>query len=104
MSNPLVITIPHHLGRQEAARRLKSGLDTLVNSFGSALMMVDQNWASEDRLEFNLRALGQTTRGVAEVAEDNVRLEVELPWGLGALAEKVKDVIQKRAQLLLEKK
>jgi len=28
MSRPLIISIPHHLGREEAVRRIKSGLAT----------------------------------------------------------------------------
>jgi hypothetical protein len=38
------------------------------------------------------------------VREDSVQVEVQLPWILSMLAEKVKPVIQKQGRLMLEKK
>jgi len=104
MPKPVVVTIPHRLGRQEAARRLKSGLGRVVESFGSTLMVVDQNWPADDHLDFHVRALGQTTIGSVQVADDHVRLEVELPWGLGAVVGRIKHTIETRGRTLLEKK
>lgn len=104
MSKPVVVTIPHRLGREEAARRLKSGLGRVLESVGPKLMVVDQNWSSDDHLDFHVRALGQTMGGTVDVAEDSVRLEMQLPWMLGAVVERVRDAIQKRGQVLLEKK
>ena len=34
MSEPLVVSIPHHLGKEEALRRLKTGLAEVGTSFG----------------------------------------------------------------------
>ena len=34
MSEPLVVSIPHHLGKEEALRRLKTGLVEIGTSFG----------------------------------------------------------------------
>ena len=34
MSEPLVVSIPHRLGKNEALRRLKSGLAQVGTSFG----------------------------------------------------------------------
>ena len=34
MSQPLVVSIPHRLGREEAVRRLKSGLGTVRTDYG----------------------------------------------------------------------
>jgi hypothetical protein len=34
MSVPLVVSIPHHLGKDEATRRLKNGLAEIWTSFG----------------------------------------------------------------------
>jgi hypothetical protein len=38
------------------------------------------------------------------VAEDSVRVEVQLPWMLSMVAEKAKGLIQKQGTLMLEKK
>lgn len=34
MSQPLVVSIPHYLGKDEAVRRLKTGLGNVQSNFG----------------------------------------------------------------------
>jgi len=48
--------------------------------------------------------LGQATGGAIDVAEDHVRIELQLPWMLGMMAEQAKAMIERQGQLLLEKK
>jgi hypothetical protein len=38
-----------------------------------------------------------------DVAEDHVRLEVQLPWLLSMLANKAKALVEKQGKLMLEK-
>ena len=102
MSAPLVVSIPHQLGREEAARRLKGGLTRAAESF-RALNVEEERWDGE-RMYFRVRALGQAASGQVDVADDHVRLEVTLPWLLQRFAEVAKAAIQKRGQLLLTKK
>lgn len=103
MSKPVVVDIPHRLGKEEAARRLKTGLDRVVQAVGDKAATVEQKWEG-DHLDFSVRIFGQATSGKLDVAEEHVHLEVQLPWGLGLLAEKAKGMIQERGKLLLEKK
>jgi hypothetical protein len=102
MSKPIVVTIPHSLGRDEAIRRLKSGLGSASSSL-PILKIEEETWA-DNRLTFRLAALGQTAEGTADVEEDNVRIEVVLPWFLQRMAEVVQTAIASRTQILLEKK
>ena len=103
MSQPVVISIPHRLGREEAVRRLKTGLDRARVQFASILTISEEVW-SGDRLSFHASALGQHARGVLDVAEDHVRLEVSLPWLLAKIAEKIVPAIRREGVLMLEKK
>ena len=48
--------------------------------------------------------MGQTVGGRLDVADEAVRLEVDLPWILSVFAEKAKSMIQKQGTLMLEKK
>jgi hypothetical protein len=48
-------------------------------------------------------SLGQTTTGTVGVAQDHVRLEVQLPWLLSMLANKAKALVEKQGKLMLEK-
>ncbi len=102
MSQPIVVSIPHSLGKEEALRRLKPGLTGAAKSF--PVLKVDEEIWSGDRLTFRVRALGQGAAGTVDVADDHVRLEVTLPWLLQKFAEAAQAVIRKRGNLLLEKK
>src|SRR3954471_8440789 len=84
MSAPLVISIPHRLGREEARRRLQSGLTRAAASV--PVLRVDEETWSGDRMIFRVRALGQTAAGHVEVEDDHVRVEVRLPWLLHRFA------------------
>jgi hypothetical protein len=101
MSAPLIVSIPHRLGREEAARRLKGGLGRAAASI-PVLHVEEQRWDG-DHMDFRIRALGQLATGQIDVADDHVRLAVMLPWLLQRFAEVAQAAIQKRGQLLLTK-
>jgi hypothetical protein len=103
MSESIVVTIPHRLGKEEARRRITNGLAGLPATFGPAVRILDQTW-SEDELHFGLSALAQSIRGTIKIADDHVRLQVALPWLLAKLAGKVQALIQREGRLMLEKK
>jgi Putative polyhydroxyalkanoic acid system protein (PHA_gran_rgn) len=102
LSRPLIVSIPHRLGREEATRRIKSGLTAARTNYSALLTIHEETW-SGDRLAFNLSALGQSAVGFIDVADDHVRLEVALPWLLAVLAEKFTPAIRKEGTLMLEK-
>lgn len=103
MSKPLVVTIPHQLGRAGARQRLESGVETLKAKFADKIGSVDERW-SGDRLDVDIKAMGQSVSGSLDVGEDQVRVEVQLPWMLAMIAEKARSYIEKEGQLLLDKK
>jgi hypothetical protein len=102
MSAPLVVSIPHQLGREEATRRLKVGLTRAASSI--PVLKVDEDRWDGDRMMFRVRALGQAASGHLDVADDHVRLEVTLPWLLQRFAEVAQVAIRKRGNLLLTKR
>jgi hypothetical protein len=102
MSDPVVITIPHKLGREEALRRVKPALGKASESF-PVLKVEEEVWTG-DRLTFRVRALGQVAAGSVDVGETSVRLEVTLPWLLHRFAQVVQRTIEGRGRILLEKK
>jgi hypothetical protein len=103
MSQPLVVTIPHRLGKQEAVRRMQSGLGRARTSYGHLIQVQEETWVN-DSLTLRVSALGQHASGLIDVADDHVRLEVRLPWLLATLGEKIKSVISREGTLMLEKK
>jgi hypothetical protein len=102
MPAPLVVSIPHSLGREEAMRRLKTGLTRAASSV--PVLQVDEERWEDNRMIFRVRALGQAAAGHVDVADDHVKVEVVLPWLLQRFAEAAQTVIRKRGHLLLTKK
>jgi len=103
MPPPLIVSVPHRLGRDEATRRLKSGLETVRTKLGQVFTIEEETW-TDSRLQFRVRALGQTANGTVEVAEDHARLEVTLPWPLAQIADKIQRAVQSQGTAMLEKK
>ncbi len=103
MSTPLIVSVPHRLGKEEALRRLKNGLGQAGASFGHLFSVEQETWI-DNHLQFRISALGQVASGSIDVAADHVRLEVFLPWLLAKLAETLQPLIRKEGTLLLEKK
>lgn len=103
MSKPLVVSIPHNLGKAEALRRLQGGMSSLKSQFSDKVAAIDESWTG-DRMDFRVGAMGQNVSGNVLVMDEQVRVEVQLPWILAMVAEKAKTFIQKQGTLMLEKK
>lgn len=102
MVAPLIVSIPHDLGRDEARRRLQAGLTRAASRV--PILNVDEEIWDGDRMAFRVRALGQTAAGHVDVQDDHVRLEVTLPWLLQRFAEITQLTIRKQGRLLLGKR
>ena len=102
MPAPLVVSIPHSLGREEAIRRLKSGLARAASSV--PVLSIDEERWEDNRMNFRVGALGQAAAGHVDIADDHVRVEVVLPWLLQRFAEAAQAAIRSRGDRLLTKK
>ncbi len=102
MAKPVVVTIPHELGRAEARKRIEEGVGRLVSQFGEGVKL-NRTWDG-DRLSFSAKVVGQAVAGRLDVLEDAVRMEVDLPPFFAMIADKVKGRLKKEGQLMLEKK
>lgn len=103
MQKPIVVSIPHSLGKDEAVRRLKGGLGSVRSRFGHLMRIEDETWTGEE-LTFRVAALGQEASGSVCVFETEARLSVQLPWLLHRIVERAQGLIRKEGTLLLEKK
>lgn len=102
MSQPLIVSIPHRLGRQEAKRRLDTGIGRLRPELGALVSALDYSWQG-DTLNFNASAMWQTITGRIEVMEDAIRVEIDLPWIMSMLSETIAKQVRGRGVSLLEK-
>jgi len=102
MRKPVVVTVPHQLGKQEAKRRLQSGMGQIRSQLSGFGASVEDHW-SNDRVDFTVVALAQTIGGRIDIEEELVRIEVDLPWMLAMLAEKISGRISRQGTLMLTK-
>jgi hypothetical protein len=102
----VTVNIPHALGKDEARRRIDEGFGRMrqqtVGGIGSMLTFQDR-WEG-DRLHFEGGGLGQKLTGRLDVMADSVRVELDLPEILAALADKIAGRLRTEGQKLLEKK
>jgi hypothetical protein len=103
VTQPLIVSIPHNLGKDEAIRRMKAGLGSVTEQYGNVVKVDRETWTG-DRLNFAVTAMMQQVSGNIDVADDHVRLEVTLPWLLARLANGAQALIRDKGKLLLEKK
>ena len=106
MSRPVTVNIPHNLGKDEARRRIDEGFgkmrQQMVGGMGAMLSFQDR-WEG-DVLHFEGGGLGQKLTGRLELMPDSVRVELDLPEILAAIADKIAGKLRSEGQKLLEKK
>jgi putative polyhydroxyalkanoate system protein len=102
MSQPLLVSIPHRLGRLEARRRVDSGIGRLRSELNTLLSGLDYQWEG-DTLNFVGSAMWQRITGRIEVLDDVVRVEIDLPWIMQLMRETVAKQLRGRGVAMLEK-
>jgi hypothetical protein len=66
-------------------------------------MAFEERWEGE-RLHFAARAFGQRVSGRVDVEDRSVRIEIDLPWLLASIADRIRSRITRTGTRLLEKK
>jgi hypothetical protein len=99
---PLVVTISHQLGRDEAKRRLDRGLDHVRAHLAPFVSAFDYVW-SDYRLDWGVSAMRQHITGRTSVEDELVRIEIDLPLLLRMLSGQISDIVGREGAALLEK-
>lgn len=103
MDQPVVVTLPHQLGRAEAKQRLTGGIDKLGNFVPGGAARVDSRWEG-DRMHLAIGAMGQAVTGHIDVGEKQVRIELMLPPMLAAFASHIRGFLSGKGSEMLEDK
>lgn len=104
MATPVIVSIPHKLGKTEARARVEHSLGEFKTKLGAAGLGQFQHAWNADRLDFRARMLAQTITGRLDVSDTELRIEVDLPGFLAGLADKISGKLGTEGRLLLEKK
>ena len=103
MTQPLVVTISHELGRAAAKRRIADGTASIRAQLAAFAIGIEERWTG-DRLDMGCIALGQRMSLAIEVFDEFVRVEIVLPAMLSWLGGLIAGRIREQGQRLLEKK
>lgn len=101
MSN-LSVDVPHNLGAAEARRRIESSTGQLVGRLPAGATATHR-W-NGDRMELDIKAMGQAVTAGLDVQERLVRVEVSLPPMLSFLRPLIEGGIRRGGAELLEDK
>ncbi|MBV9523417.1 MAG: polyhydroxyalkanoic acid system family protein [Alphaproteobacteria bacterium] len=102
MSQPLVVTISHQLGKQGAKDRIERGIGQIRSQLSLFASSIEDRW-DDDRLDLRMLVMGQAVTARVEVGDASVRVEIHLPGILAALAATVTGRIRQKGMELLEK-
>jgi len=97
MSKPIVITVSHHLGREQAHRLIAAEIERLRSAYVDKVAQSEVQWTG-DSVAVRVVALGQEVKGQLDVLDDSVRIEVTLPMLLSALTGRIEKALTTTAQ------
>ena len=97
MTQPIVVTVSHSLGAEEAQRRIAQGLDRGKSEFAALFSAYDVAWKA-NHADVAVVALRQRIVAGLDVFADVVRVEVSLPWYLAPLQTKITEMLQHRGR------
>ena len=100
MADPVVVDIPHKLGREAARARIAGGVGKIAGMFPGG-GQVKEHWEG-DTLHFTVSAMGQVVASRLGVLDTHVHAEVDLPPMLALFAGKIREKLAKEAPKLLE--
>ena len=97
---PIVVVIPHRLGKAEAARRLKASIEEARTRDAAKMKVVEEKW-DDNGLTFRVALLGLPCTGTIEIGEDRAKAEVKLSWYQSHLLKPAEDFIQQQGSQIL---
>jgi hypothetical protein len=101
MSKTIELSIPHKLSQDEARTRLQNGIADFRRQYGGKLANVEEQWTG-NHLDFKFSVMAQRATGRVDVDPDKVKLSIDLPWMLAALAQKIRPQVEQEGRKLLE--
>lgn len=101
MTQPIVVTVSHNLGAEEAQRRIAAGLERGKSEFAAIFSSAEIGWKA-NHADLAVVALRQRVTAGIDVFADMVRVEVALPWYLAPLQKKIAEALQSQGQKTLQ--
>jgi hypothetical protein len=97
---PIIVVVPHRLGKTEAARRIRARIDEARARDAAKFKVAKENWDG-DRLTFRIALLGLPATGSIEVGDEQARAEVRLSWYQSHMVKPAEAFIREEGARLL---
>jgi len=89
----LSIDLPHTLGQEEAARRLKERFDYATDTYRAHLKDFNHQW-DDHTFSFGFQAMGMEVAGTLAVEPALVKLNVQLPFAAMLFKKTIEDRVR----------
>lgn len=94
------ISVPHTLGKEEAAVRMKNLIDKVEEKYGDQVSNLEQSWEGDSVLNFSFSTFGIKVAGTGEVDESQVKITGNLPIAAmmfkGKIESDLKAIIERK--------
>ena len=97
MANSIIVSVPHNLGLEAAKKRVAERIEKMRRDYMDKVAQSEVNWSC-DRADLRISAFGQTATAQVHVLADSLRIEVQLPFLLAVLSNKIHDVLTNNAK------
>ncbi|MDE2579001.1 MAG: polyhydroxyalkanoic acid system family protein [Hyphomicrobiales bacterium] len=101
MAAPIVVTLPHQLGQDEAKRRITEAIDKGRRDMASVISDATIGWKA-NHADVRVTAIKQTVTAGLDVFDDSVRIELHLPWYFAPIQNKIVAALEKRGESSLK--
>ena len=95
------IAVPHSLPREEVRRRMHDRADEIAGLFPAGMAEVTTHWASEDRLDLAVNAMGKAIDVAIEIEDAALAFSIELPAALSFAEPMIRGAIEAKGRKLL---
>ena len=93
------VEVPHNLGQEEAANRVKSLLDHLRDRFEGQIKDMEQYWSEDDVMKFSFKTVGVNIKGEMDIQPNSVVVHGDLPFAAmlfkGRIESSIREELQK---------
>ena len=95
------VAIPHDLDKATVRERLRSRSHQLADHIPGGMAEITTDWASEDRMDMAIAAMGQQIVGHIAIEDRQVLVTMDLPPALGFLKPVIEGAIRQQGPRLI---
>ena len=96
----LNMTVPHHLSRDEALKRIQGLLNNVRTQFADKISDLHEEW-NDNVGRFSFSAMGMPVSGTLTVKPSEIELSGDLPALAALYKSKIESTIRQQAETLL---